>query len=1128
MGTTGTAIVTDSAVKLEFVVAIEGVEYLLTTGSSTAAVTAWSGTEWSSAVSGLQIDWSGNTQEIEPFGEDAIVTHVSFGVMDTSATRADTIGVMVGRVGGGNETFLNEDLDVSETGVNGLDLTSFDASGTIHIGTEAIDYASIVSTTFTTCTRGRRAPFGTNSGTANRFGRHHPLPSVTAGYVLKPKISSVQRTWKGRWVGIWAHRDVAGTWDTKAQAQLLWAGRIDSTRDEASGMTWFECESATSAIRDCVLMRDQWTARVQEGITLAAGFRFKASDAIASSVKNANDLVVVASGASGSNEMNAGRWELADLLSTYNQWLAAEKVATRLGMSWSFEHVDSGESTRVQIRLSGGTTTGTNIIDFNAPARVLEFLGFTAQGYGNGQDVGINAVWEDVASRTVVGPEEPYRTFVQPWEDESIVEVDNEGGTYISNAGFFTPDQQALAALVTGTPGVVQVGDNGPLYVCGYAAGELDLRQDSSWYNPFGFVRLPNARWSEGEIAIRQVGILYGQFDTVLTSILASTGTAAYNHATYDQLPAQLGAAIPYEILGARWLTRVQTVSAGTGDVMIVVEEPTPLMEAIGVDLAVRFCAIGWKGAGSGSVNAGITLLGWGTPSSALSVYALTESNKARPIDAQDNLVTPANDTSQRLCNSIVLKYNRRLGTDDYASTISIRDPASQYDHGTGKSITIKLRNTYDGVDGTTGWLPTLVESLTAAMGLFSKPRRVLKRTIDQQAFDGIAPGDTVTISDDFARDPTTGARQITSKAALILSHRAEWGGWENDSQGMAGQAGDVELMILPQDRIYAYSPTAEVSSYNAGTKVVTCVANRHSETSDTVTADAPRFPAGSKVRWVEIDPDTAAAPATGVDTVASQTGNTITLTTGGALTSNMRIISDDYSTATAAQQANTYVADDDDNLVQNVLAAYQYGYDVNNATTGTAITDWSTFRYHNTLMYTQGEPLDTGSESDAVRNVNCLIDHRTAPSMGQLYRATIADNTPPSAFVRRIGSVEPFFVGPGLQNGIYRRYLYIRPWLRSSTGGALTMWVSLCARRPQGSSYYTTDADAPAYTLGGPYVRKSWSVSSTTWGVGSMQAFDTRGIGDEDGICYLVTEFEEDLETRGLAMCHLGVRSTS
>ena len=1129
MGTTGTALVTDTAVKVEYVIAIEGVEHLLTTGSTTAAATAWAATEWTSVLGGLQIDWSGNTQRIEPFSDKAIVTHVSFGVMDTSSDRADTIGVMVGRIGGGNETFLDEDLDVSETTINVLDTsaTSFDSTGTIHIGTEAIAFGANNTTNFASCVRGKYAPFGTNSGTANRFGRHHPLPSVNAGFVLKPKVTDVQRVWKGRWVGIWAHRDVAGTWDTKAQAQLLWAGRIDTTRDEANGMTWFECESATSAVEDCVLMKDQWTARMQEGIYLAAGFRFECFDSKAGSTLSANDLIVMASSASGANEMNAGTYTLAELLSTLNQWLAAEKSAGRLNFDLSLEHVelDGGGGTRVQVRVSDGSSSGENKFELACMNFAADFLGFTTN-VSSILGKGIRAAWEDSATYHAVGMEEPYRTFVWANGQSTATLVDNEGGTFISNAGFFTPDQQGLAALVSGTPGVVQIGDDGPLYVCGYSAGSLDLRQDTSWYNPQGIVRLPNARWSEGEITLRQVGILYGQFDTVLTSILASTGTAAYNHATYDQLPAQLGAAIPYELLGSRWLTRVQAVGAGTGDIMLVIEKPTALMEVIGIDITARFCQIGWKGAGSGSTNAGITLLGWGVPSTALSVYSLTESNKARPIDAQDNLVTPANDSSQYLCNEIVLKYNRRLGTDEYASSISIRDPSSQYDHGTGKIITLKLRNTYDGVDATTGWLPTLVESLSAAMGMFSRPRRLLKRTIDFNAYDAIVPGDTVTISDDFARDPTTGARSISSKAALVLSVKADWGCWENDTQSYANQSGEVELMIMPQDRVYAYSPCAEVASYNAGSKVATCVANRHSETTDSVTADAPRFPAGSKVRWVEIDPDTAASPATGVDTVASQTGNTITLTTGGALTANMRIISDDYLNATASQQANAYVADDADNFVLDSVAAYQYGYDVNNSTPGTSITDWATFRYHNTLSYAEGEPLDVGSESDAVRNINCLIDHRTAVNMPQLYRGLIEDKA--ASFVSLIGAIEPFYIGPGLQNGIYRRYLYIRPWLRSTSGASVRVYVSLCSGPPAGSSFTTTDGDAPAYTLTAPYVRKTWSVSSTTYAVGDMEAFDTRGIGDEDGYCYIVIEIDVDAETRGLAMCQLGPRATS
>ena len=42
------------------------------------------------------------------------------------------------------------------------------------------------------------------------------------------------------------------------------------------------------------------------------------------------------------------------------------------------------------------------------------------------------------------------------------------------------------------------------------------------------------------------------------------------------------------------------------------------------------------------------------------------------------------------------------------------------------------------------------------------------------------------------------------------------------------------------------------------------------------------------------------------------------------------------------------------------------------------------------------------------------------------------------------------------------------------------------------------------------------------------MTALNTNGIAPEDGICYIVIEGETNVETRGLAMCHLGHREAS
>ena len=94
--------------------------------------------------------------------------------------------------------------------------------------------------------------------------------------------------------------------------------------------------------------------------------------------------------------------------------------------------------------------------------------------------------------------------------------------------------------------------------------------------------------------------------------------------------------------------------------------------------------------------------------------------------------------------------------------------------------------------------------------------------------------------------------------------------------------SGEVELLLLPVNRIAAYVPCADVddtaagSGYNAGTKVLTLYAHRYSESSED--ADAPHFAATYKVRIVERDPADPTAPLTWDDTVASQTGNTVTL----------------------------------------------------------------------------------------------------------------------------------------------------------------------------------------------------------------------------------------------------------
>ena len=104
------------------------------------------------------------------------------------------------------------------------------------------------------------------------------------------------------------------------------------------------------------------------------------------------------------------------------------------------------------------------------------------------------------------------------------------------------------------------------------------------------------------------------------------------------------------------------------------------------------------------------------------------------------------------------------------------------------------------------------------------------------------------------------------------------------------------------------YAPAAEVVSWDGGTNTVTVQANTYTSADDSET-DAGFFGAGDKAVVVEWN---SATPAVWHATIARVSGNTITFTGGPGAgrtpTAEDRIIWEDWSTETTAQQDEGYV----------------------------------------------------------------------------------------------------------------------------------------------------------------------------------------------------------------------------
>lgn len=1115
MGTTLTALTTGSGISPDFVIAIEGFESLITTGATAAALTAWSGSDHTSAIGGLQINGAFE-QKFTAWEPKLDVSRLSFAVMPSANTAAgDTFGRLVFGQGAGVETNLTVALDCSMTTVTVQSTSSFASSGTIHIGREAIAYTGKTATTFTGCTRGKFAPFKAESEASQRFARPHRLPTVGDGISIAPKVTSLQRVWKGRIVGIWAHRVVGGVLDVKAQAECIWAGIITDTRDEANGMTYVDCEDIRAMLRDCVMMRDQFTCRVAEGMVLKAGWRFDARDWMSTgSTLYADALVVVSSGAAGDNEINAGTFTRSQLLDALNNWISAEKGAGRLNFQWQF-----GTSDYHTVITASATAVAFNSFDFAAPNAVLNFLGFT-QGGPDGNTGTIDHQWPGLVVGTLTSGDEAYRIYTSTGGN---FDIENIRGTWWDNEALLPPsfgDQIGSVAVLQmggGPMAIFRYVDANTL-VCVGGVGSLDNIAGMIWDDSTSFRRVLLSNGAD--LTLRQVAVIQHKFKWLMTMTACSTGTASYNYADPladghgDNLPAQLGAGIPWALLGANWLASVASLDEITDSLTLVIEKPTKWSEVFGADLVARLIHIIWKPNGTGGTSSGGGLIArtWGTPTSARSLHTFVEASKHAPAGTNDVRRTVAEQTSDYLVNSIKLDYGRSL-SGGYRSSVNIVAPASQDEYG-ARPVTLSMRNT-TGTSGYDAQVEELADGLAMTAAVFLRPLHIIRRPISLPYYVNCAPGDFCTVTDLFTRNPADGSRGLSSKPGLITRVRVDFGGREIDTRAVRPPSGEVDILLLPITNISPYSPAATLASYAGST--ITCTAHDFSESSEA--ADATRFPAGSQIYIHETDPDDPTSFLAWDRIVDSQSGNNIVLTSALSAPAydaakTYRVVSSRYDNTITAQKADVYQADDADGMVLDTVGYYVYGNDPEQATTWTENDPDSTRpRLYSNTQYGDGRPLDVGGEHDIATLCNVLVNQRTTSLFHSLANGSAKSYTGTGS---KILDIIPVHLGPG-ELVLGERYVRIGVWAASTDGTSTTITVSLCSRPPIGSSLETTDLTAPLYSMAGAY--ETWTsaaITATTF-ARFQSDFSIRSIDSATGIGYVVVEVKTKCAYRGI-----------
>lgn len=1145
------------ASSFKLVVAIEGCKYLLCQSHAAAALAAWTGTDWTEALPGLFVDGT-IEQSITPWDAFASAKSIRVSVVDTDHT--DVFGTFVHKRAAGAETTLTSTADRNDTTINVKATNNFTASGEIYIGTECIGYSSKGGTSFTVSQRGKYSPFGTHAtgSGGTHFGNHHRVGTGSDRVQLEPVVTQLPRVWIGKRVGIWLHTwdAVTQTMNTKADAQLVYAGRIAAIDDDPSTMrTVLTLDPVHNEIKEGVIGKNMLVADVTEGIWIAAGRTFNFNDFKEGAANlNATQLDVVASGASGTNQIDEGYYSLEEVAGFISSWLAGEKNAGRIYGYYTMRspvQMNNGPRTVMQWRIEDASdkTCGWGL---HAPTEIIGFLGLRDCDVNNR---GVVLSWGRGGQRTNTstsspGENAPYTSLVfAPSGPSHFGEVLSSVQTYVLDnlRGSFVDQYSRLPASVKATAvGSEQWGiflldekalfigsyDTGVITSAGLAPMRLNTDNDASSMTYIGRRADDPAG---GPVTIRQIFMLEGPTSDLLADLFYGSGTSGYNHSTRDTLGYGLGLGLPGSILGYEFDRSLTNLPSADLPIMMVIDEPTKFEDLIASDLLIRFAFLRWK-------NEGLEFTTWKTPTTGLATLALTESNKAAPTGRKEDhrIATRESQADQRAIVKINYGRDFIVGRGErYSRSIQLEDQVAVDDGAGGRTISLKMRNCYSQWQNGGAGVERLTAEFMANMPMRSRSSRKITRSINQKYFEGYTVGDVATTNDNFARDPLTGARGITSRPAFITRH----------GYSLGDAVGDVDAEYLDLHRGELYAPAAQIDEtanaggftggYNSGTNTLRCKAGAYSHSLLLTTkrgnipidepADASRFAAGDKCILAERDAGPSAVTAQ--VTILSVSGNDITLTAGLGSppwdpAKRWTITFDKYSVVTATQQDYAYQGDDADLMVEDVatpshLVAGEERWDYN-ANSGSEKGEFVP-----TIAYGDGRPQDVAHERALINTINAFIDRKSAHQTPFLLNNGTGGVTS-TDLEWDVLRIIPIFLGTEHLSTTVSRTLTIAPFIRSQLGTAVTFRAALSSDFPSppadggiGSAAFWSSRYCGRFA-----VTDTWSTSSTTWSVGADKtlSLDTKDLFF--GHVWLIIEGKGTQGAcRGLSKCIEGVR---
>lgn len=980
MTTTAAELQARTGLELCFVLVFDGVDLAYVSQDPDGIATAWAATDWTTFKSGLSGDKGiigTMSQSIRLFEGSVRPDSLTFTVLDVDDTLIST--AFRDANDDANRTYLSANADNNDTTISVKAADGFAASGKIYIGQEAIDYSSrdTGADTFTVSGSGRGywSLFGPNGGA--RFGQQHRMTdTATPDIQQSPAVSDAPSTWYNRRVGLYVHHRLEdGTWSTKADALLVWAGRIQSYRDIGDGRISFGCVSLLQDLRSSVFT-DQMVGQLGAGVSFV-------DDVFVRIVGwNGTGGGFTSYYASQTITATGGNVTHEEFATLVNDALATLNASLTYHI-WSLELDTGGPYPAYRFVVEGADQPN----GFPTPASALYFAvsigGVTNQAISLYDLLGFDYAAQVQPNTALVLHEDPSGTnnqwFVGAASAALIytvpynVQFNGDSITFDLVSGTWNSQPAStLSAATWDTDGFVKIGD---LII---AITEPTLVSDNTYTaNVRGFYL--SQFHAIVPFVTEPMSIQHGQYRAdavsepptvaqvwiesslsaadVLLRLMLSTGVSGYNDSTYDVYPYGMGIGLPYGMVDVPSFAELDKIPYE-----LVLLEPMPFdkfIEAIG---AATNSYIVWR---DGKITCS-TPVGFVSPYQ-IGVTQLTESNKATAGPRGEPDRSTVDYVPNALINRMTLEY--AFGADkNPQKTITVVADASISDFQQQRSIRIKAPGLIDGAQ----WIDTVA---APALAYFSRPMAVISRSIDHSLLH-LTPGEAVSITDNGIIDPVTGTRGVTNFPAWVLSVDFDWG----------TAIGKITCAFLPGkdwNQAATWSPSAKVASYVGGTKTITLSANQFSDSSESV--DASYFVAGDKIRVVEESPATPAAPDEHYRNVVSVSGNDIvhdgSAITFASTTTNYIVEPDDADTVATTQLIHAFIGDDANDLVPTNHAPYYYGNDLTAATLPKTAPDYT---LEHVFMDTQaddaGEPFSVRKMTRLVESLNNFFGVKSCP----------------------------------------------------------------------------------------------------------------------------------------------------